>query len=130
MRPQLEQNENYPFQLCLHERDFTPGNFILDNIQTAMVNSKYLIYAISHAFLCSPWCEYELKLGQTILLDEKKYIIILIFLQDIKKKDMPRTLRNLVYHVTYLNWPSTKRGQTVFWKRLKMSLGIEHAGAV
>ncbi|KAH3870814.1 hypothetical protein DPMN_034004 [Dreissena polymorpha] len=59
--PRLE-TENV--SLCLHQRDFLPGNEISDNIIHAIQSSRKTVVILSNAFLKSKWCMYEFNMGR------------------------------------------------------------------
>lgn len=83
MLPQIDDPEN--LSICLHERDFEVGFFILgfklgnnentfflfqvgltilENIITCMDRSRSLLMIISRNFLLSNWCQFEMHLAQ------------------------------------------------------------------
>ncbi|XP_048244545.1 toll-like receptor 4 [Haliotis rufescens] len=53
----LEREGN--LQLCLHHRDFIPGEAIAANILSAIQKSKLVVIVLSPNFLDSYWCRYE-----------------------------------------------------------------------
>ena len=53
---ELEEKYNPQFKLCMHDRDFTPGKQILENIQEARENSNSAIIVMSQHFVESDWC--------------------------------------------------------------------------
>ena len=55
--PELEESRD--FKLCLHSRDFTPGNDIKDNIKEAIDDSNSAISVMSQGFVDSMWCKEE-----------------------------------------------------------------------
>ncbi|VDI06244.1 toll-like receptor 13, partial [Mytilus galloprovincialis] len=54
----LEKNGG--IQLCLHKRNFLPGNDIATNITSAIHNSRKTIVIMSANYLASYWCMFEL----------------------------------------------------------------------
>ena len=59
--PALEENPDPPLKLCNHTRDFEPGVQIIDNIRSAIKNSKSAIIIMSQDFVDSPWCTREFE---------------------------------------------------------------------
>ena len=53
------QNKNPQFKLLLHNRDFTPGIHIKQNINEAVRNSNSAIIVMSQDFVNSNWCKEE-----------------------------------------------------------------------
>jgi hypothetical protein len=123
----METSKDINFSLCVDGRDFLPGRLISSNICSAIVNSQKIIFVVTRAFIKSYWCRVEVDMAQNKILDEKSGKIIIVFLEDIPKKQLPRSLRRLTTHVTHITWPETPRGQSRFWKRLKLAMqeGLE-----
>ena len=59
--PALEESRDPPLNLCNHTRDFEPGVQIIDNIRSAIKNSKSAIIIMSQDFVDSPWCTREFE---------------------------------------------------------------------
>ena len=119
----LEKERNHV--LCLHHRDFLPGNFIADNICEAISQSRKIILVISKQFLESYWCEFELEMARMQMFHENRDMLIVIFLQKISKHEMPKSLLRLWNKVTCLEIKDTTdisnlngNEDSLFWKRL------------
>lgn len=109
-------------KLCLHERDFQVGMSILENIFSSMDNSRYILLVISHSFLKSNWCQFELHLAQHRLLETKREELIIILLEDIPKSVRPKMLNYLMLTKTYILWPQRDDSRDIFWKRLRKAI--------
>ena len=120
--PNIERAEDTPFELCTSGRDFIPGKPIVQNIADCITNCSRLIFVVTHKFLESDWCIFEVEMALQKILDDKQGLMIFLFLENIKRKDLPKQMQLFCKHVTYLEWPDTVRGQEVFWKRLKLAL--------
>ncbi|CAH1789763.1 unnamed protein product [Owenia fusiformis] len=122
--PNMEHSDDdVNVKLCIAERDFTPGEFIADNIVNSINESRKLMFVITEEFIKSQWCAFELEMAHLRQFDEKKNLIVLIFLDKIPKKKLPRKIRLLMRHVTYVEWDEkNKRTQSLVWKKLKLSL--------
>lgn len=120
--PNIEKRET--INVCLHERDFTVGYGILENIISCMDRSRCLLLLISEKFLESQWCQFEMNLAQHRLLETRKEKLILVLLEDIPPKSQPKTLRYLMRTKTYIKWPESGSNdeKQLFWKRLKKSI--------
>ncbi|KAF4521203.1 hypothetical protein B566_EDAN011488, partial [Ephemera danica] len=94
------ESDDYKYTLCLHERDFRPGKYIMDN-----------------------WCQWELKLVQQFIFENNPEFLILVELQRLRQKDIPSTLRLLMCTRTYLECPEDESDMSGFWKRLTKILG-------
>ena len=109
----------YGFRLCLHQRDFLPGEAIEDNISNAIEVSKRVILILSPAFITSNWCLIEMRLARQAAIDRGYDILIPVILQKFDFTQTTMTLVNILKEQTYINWPGQNlQGQSVFWQRL------------
>ncbi|XP_066488160.1 toll-like receptor 2 [Tiliqua scincoides] len=116
---------NPPFKLCLHKRDFLPGKWIVDNIIDSMEKSYKTLFVLSEHFVQSEWCKYELDFSHFRLFDENNDAAILILLEPLPEKTIPKRfckLRKLMNTKTYLEWPRDEDLQQIFWFNLKTAL--------
>nr|XP_054489119.1 toll-like receptor 2 type-1 [Agelaius phoeniceus] len=114
-----------PFRLCLHKRDFVPGKWIVDNIIDSIEKSRKTLFVLSEHFVQSEWCKYELDFSHFRLFDENNDAAILILLEPIQSKAIPKRfckLRKIMNTKTYLEWPAGEQQQQVFWENLKGAL--------
>ncbi|KAM7021477.1 toll-like receptor 2 type-1 [Passerculus sandwichensis] len=114
-----------PFRLCLHKRDFVPGKWIVDNIIDSIEKSRKTLFVLSEHFVRSEWCKYELDFSHFRLFDENNDAAILILLEPIQSKAIPKRfckLRKIMNTKTYLEWPAGEQQQQVFWENLKGAL--------
>lgn len=124
MVQELEQS-NPPFKLCLHKRDFLPGKWIVDNIIDSMEKSYKTLFVLSEHFVQSEWCKYELDFSHFRLFDENNDSAILILLEPLPEKTIPKRfckLRKLMNTKTYLEWPRDEDLLQIFWFNLKTAL--------
>ncbi|NWI91113.1 TLR21 protein, partial [Pitta sordida] len=114
-----------PFRLCLHKRDFVPGKWIVDNIIDSIEKSHKTLFVLSEHFVRSEWCKYELDFSHFRLFDENNDAAILVLLEPIQSKAIPKRfckLRKIMNTKTYLEWPSGEDQQQIFWENLKGAL--------
>ncbi|NXM50589.1 TLR21 protein, partial [Gymnorhina tibicen] len=114
-----------PFRLCLHKRDFVPGKWIVDNIIDSIERSRKTLFVLSEHFVQSEWCKYELDFSHFRLFDENNDAAILVLLEPIQSKAIPKRfckLRKIMNTKTYLEWPAGEEQQQVFWENLKGAL--------
>ncbi|NXU96722.1 TLR22 protein, partial [Cettia cetti] len=114
-----------PFRLCLHKRDFVPGKWIVDNIIDSIEKSRKTLFVLSEHFVQSEWCKYELDFSHFRLFDENNDAAILVLLEPIQSKAIPKRfckLRKIMNTKTYLEWPAGEEQQQVFWFNLKVAL--------
>ncbi|KAM9294743.1 toll-like receptor 2 type-1 [Morus bassanus] len=114
-----------PFRLCLHKRDFVPGKWIVDNIIDSIEKSHKTLFVLSEHFVQSEWCKYELDFSHFRLFDENNDAAILVLLEPIQSKAIPKRfckLRKIMNTKTYLEWPLEEQQQAMFWENLKAAL--------
>lgn len=114
-----------PFRLCLHKRDFVPGKWIVDNIIDSIEKSRKTLFVLSEHFVQSEWCKYELDFSHFRLFDENNDAAILVLLEPIQSKAIPKRfckLRKIMNTKTYLEWPPGEEQQEMFWENLKGAL--------
>ncbi|KAM9308464.1 LOW QUALITY PROTEIN: toll-like receptor 12 [Gastrophryne carolinensis] len=119
--PYLELNGPPFFKLCIHNRDFEIGKYIVDNIMDSIYNSRWTVCIISRKYLHSNWCSLEMRMATYRLLAESKDSLILIFIDKISREELQHyhRLTKLMDKKTYLDWPEDENGQQLFWARLR-----------
>ncbi|XP_070537008.1 toll-like receptor 2 [Ptychodera flava] len=120
--PHLENIDPPNFKLCIHERDFIPGNDIFENVLDSIEQSKKTMLILSPDFAASEWCYFETRMVHRCLIEEKRDIIIMVSLKRIPDDEMPRILRNILLIKNYLEWPENEIGRKLFWEKLKVAL--------
>ena len=125
LKPQVMENGELDFKLCIDEEDFVPGHSIYGEIERFLASSNQIIFVVTKAFLNSDWCRYELDLTILELTRENVHRAIIIFLeyipQDLLKASM--TFQLLARHNKCLYWPTNDHiRQEVFWKELRAEL--------
>nr|XP_046254776.1 toll-like receptor 18 [Scatophagus argus]XP_046254777.1 toll-like receptor 18 [Scatophagus argus]XP_046254778.1 toll-like receptor 18 [Scatophagus argus]XP_046254779.1 toll-like receptor 18 [Scatophagus argus]XP_046254780.1 toll-like receptor 18 [Scatophagus argus] len=123
--PCLENNRN-PYRLCIHERDFMPGRWIIDNIIDNIESSHKVIFVLSRHFVNSEWCNYELYFAQQRAMGKTFSDVILVVKEPIDPSSLPSKyckLKKMLSTKTYLEWPLQVNQQAFFWAQLKSVLG-------
>nr|AIS23534.1 TLR2-3 [Epinephelus coioides] len=123
--PCLENNRN-PYRLCIHERDFMPGRWIIDNIIENIENSRKVIFVLSRHFVNSEWCNYELYFAQQRAMGKTFSDVILVVKEPIDPSSLPSKyckLKKMLSTKTYLEWPQQANQQAFFWEQLRSVLG-------
>ncbi len=123
--PKLEQE--YGFKLCLHHRDFTPGNDIADNIVQAIEDSNKVLLILSPAFLQSDWCQFEVRMAREKLVKDRRDSLVLVIYKplDVPGARLPRKLIRILERKTYVEWTMDHAGQDLFWDKLCRALKEE-----
>ena len=124
---QKEDGTNDPdrFRLCIHDRDFTPGTSIEDNIVRAIENSRKTIIVLSAGFLTSEWCDFELHMARMESFDKGRNLIIVVMLECLPADKMSKSLRMLIKRNTYIEWFEDPVNKSNFWEKLRSALAPE-----
>ncbi|XP_046372575.2 toll-like receptor 2 type-2 [Haliotis rufescens] len=108
--------------LCVHERDFIPGQYIVDNIVHSMEKSNKVIIVLSNSFSQSPWCQFELALVQKRAMEMDGGYLVVLLLESIHARNMTPSLYALLQTTTYLAWPVEEEDRELFWNRIGQCL--------
>ncbi|XP_069129720.1 toll-like receptor 13 [Argopecten irradians] len=120
MVPELEEKGGC--RLCIHERDFEVGQYIMDNITKKFKLSKNIILVLSRAFLTSEWCKFELTLTQSKTAQEGPGVLTVILLEELDTTRLPSSVRAILDTVTYTEWSVDKAGQNKVWAKVLTAL--------
>ncbi|CAG5128364.1 unnamed protein product [Candidula unifasciata] len=113
--PHLE-NGPKKYRLCLHYRDFPPGESVIDNLPWAIRLSRCAVLVLSKDFLKKEWCIMEVRTAfQRLLLVANRLIIIAT--DDINIDELSPDLRAYMNTHEYL-----RVGEPCFWDKLEMFL--------
>ncbi|XP_054477003.1 toll-like receptor 18 [Anoplopoma fimbria] len=123
--PCLESNGN-SYRLCIHERDFMPGRWIIDNIIDNIESSRKVIVVLSQHFVNSEWCNYELYFAHQRAVGKTFGDVILVVKEPMDPSSLPSKyckLKKMLSTKTYLEWPQQVNQQAFFWMQLRGVLG-------
>ncbi|OPJ85676.1 hypothetical protein AV530_009231 [Patagioenas fasciata monilis] len=115
-----------PYRLCIHERDFTPGRWIIENIVENIERSAKVVFVLSRSFVDSEWCNYELYFAQQRAVGLGAADVILVLKEPVEVRGLPRRfarLRKMLGTKTYLEWPREASRRPFFWLQLRSLLG-------
>ena len=100
--PEFEDNQNPPFRLCYHDRDFRLGKNILENIQNAIENSNSAIFLICQRFIDSRWCMQELRRCYEESKKDPDFRLFLIMMEPFNTfENVPKLLKTCIQEKTY-----------------------------
>ncbi|XP_066524961.1 toll-like receptor 1 [Hoplias malabaricus] len=117
--------EDSGLSICIHERDFAPGQWIVDNIINSVENSYKTLFVLSNHFVQSEWCTYELFFAQHRAISIEDDSLVFVLLEPIPTDSLPKKflkLRSLLRKQTYLEWPKDDQKRKVFWSSLRAIL--------
>ncbi|CAG2215876.1 unnamed protein product [Mytilus edulis] len=121
--PNIEQACD--LKLCIHQRDFLPGEDITVNITNAIRESKKTVCIVTRSFLDSYYCIFEFNMArmESIYSRGGRSTIFLVFYENIQPKDLPLVMLELVQQQSYIEYPHDQQGNVVFWEKIKEVLG-------
>ncbi|XP_030057453.1 toll-like receptor 7 [Microcaecilia unicolor] len=123
---ELEDKGDKKFNLCLEDRDWIPGQPVLENLSESIQLSNKTVFILTRRYIMSGKFKTAFYLAHQRLLDEKIDVIILIFLENILQKSRYLRLRKRLCSSSVLDWPSNPKSQPYFWHCLKSALATEN----
>ncbi|CAG2234303.1 unnamed protein product [Mytilus edulis] len=120
--PNLEETGNK--KLCIHQRDFIPGEDITLNITNAIHDSKRTICIITRAFLDSYYCMFEFNMArmESIYSRGGENILFLVLHEHITSRELPLVMLEIVQRQSYIEYPNDEQGNVVFWDKMRETL--------
>lgn len=119
LMPELEARRG--LRLCIHQRDFIPGENIVDNISDCVEASKRILVVFSRNFVHSHWCQFELALCLHHVLEQDDQLVV-VRLSDLDSRDLTSTMLAVLKTTTYIDWEDNPEARASFWGRLLTSL--------
>ncbi|OWF41725.1 Protein toll [Mizuhopecten yessoensis] len=126
LRVLLPKLEELGFTVCLHFREFLPGESIANNIINAINNSRRTILILTPRYVSSEFTRLEYQVAQHEML-KRKHKIIPVLLEDISMVNdtMDPNLKLILRCVTYLEYPGPDAGENNtkrFWEKLSLAM--------
>nr|KAG5700144.1 hypothetical protein BaRGS_010451 [Batillaria attramentaria] len=119
LMPELEGRLR--LRLCVHERDFTPGAPIVENIETSVQTSKKVMMIFSRSFAESHWCQFELHLCLTHVMENDDALLV-VLLHEIPPRDLTPAMMAVMKTTTYIEWEEQAEARASFWGRIRLGL--------
>nr|KAG5690864.1 hypothetical protein BaRGS_028896 [Batillaria attramentaria] len=117
--PLLE--DQWGLKLCVHHRDFIPGKHIIDNISYCVEESERILMVFSSHFAASHWCQFELKMCQTCVMDRDD-VLVLVTIGNTASYELTGAMLAVISTTTYLEWEANCEDRRPFWTRLRIAL--------
>ncbi|XP_060089951.1 toll-like receptor 7 [Heteronotia binoei] len=122
----LENEQDKQFNLCLEERDWLPGQPVLDNLSESIEMSRKTIFVLTNRYIACGNFRTAFYLAQQRLMDEKVDVIILVFLEKVLQKSKYLRLRKRLCSRSVLEWSTSPQSQHYFWHCLKNALAANN----
>uniref|UniRef100_A0A8C0S8I8 Toll-like receptor 9 n=4 Tax=Canis lupus familiaris TaxID=9615 RepID=A0A8C0S8I8_CANLF len=122
----LEDPREKHFNLCLEERDWLPGQPVLENLSQSIQLSKKTVFVMTNKYAKTENFKIAFYLSHQRLMDEKVDVIILIFLEKPLQKSKFLQLRKRLCKSSVLEWPRNPQAHPYFWQCLKNALATDN----
>ncbi|XP_071109001.1 toll-like receptor 4 [Haliotis cracherodii] len=120
MIPELETKAG--LRMCIHHRDFLPGEAIASNIVNAIDNSRKTLIVLSPAFLKSDWCVFEYHIALQSRVNRRQDNLLILMYEHVPVKDVPKEMAVLLSNNSYLEYNTDVYGRDAFWQNLVESV--------
>jgi protein toll len=114
--PVLESGPR-PYKLCLHQRNWIPGEFITTHITNSVLESRRTLVILSPNFLESVWGKMEFRTAHTHAMTEGRTRVIVVLYGDVDVNSIDDEFKSYLDTNTYLKW-----GDPNFWNKLRYAL--------
>ncbi|KAK9397487.1 Tlr13: Toll-like receptor 13 [Crotalus adamanteus] len=123
----LEKQHEPCFRFCFGPRDFAPGQYYIDNVQSGISRSRKTLCVVSRNYLESEWCALEIQLACSNIYYHGHDPLVVVFKEEIPNYRLSpyHRLRKLIKQESYLTWPEDPEAEDVFWTKLRGALGSE-----
>ena len=111
------ENHHPSYKLCIHYRDFIPGEPIAETILESVKKSRRMIMVLSRNFIQSEWCMLEFRAAHRKVLKGRTNYLIIVLFDDVNVDTLDDELKLYLKTNTYLSVQSKW-----FWQQLKYAL--------
>ncbi|KAK8390988.1 hypothetical protein O3P69_016971 [Scylla paramamosain] len=112
--PGLECGEP-KYRVCLHYRDWVPGEYIQNQIVQSVEASRRTIVVLSSSFIESVWGQLEFCAAHSqTLQDHTNRLIIIVYGKIPPESELDEKLKLYITTKTYVRW-----GDSKFWDKLR-----------
>ncbi|OWF50884.1 toll-like receptor 4 [Mizuhopecten yessoensis] len=115
---------NHGLRLCLHQRDFLPGNEIAVNITNAISNSRKTVAIITNSYLDSYWCMFEFNMArmESVYTRAEENVLFLILYEKLPRRQIPMDVLDVIESDSYIEYPDDEQGNVVFWDKIREAI--------
>ncbi|RZB41667.1 TIR domain containing protein [Asbolus verrucosus] len=107
----------HPYKLCLHYRNWIPGEFIATQVTNSVLESRRTLVVLSPNFLESVWGKLEFRTAHMQAMSERRVRVVVVLYGDVDINSLDRELQAYLKTNSYLKW-----GEAYFWNKLMYAL--------
>ncbi|KAJ2947526.1 hypothetical protein O0L34_g17315 [Tuta absoluta] len=112
--PELDRD----FSVCVHLRDWVPGEMIPVQILQSVEQSRRTVVVVSNNYAKSLWGLLEFRTAYASGLSEGRCRVVMVVLDDVlESRDLNGELKQYIRLHTYVRW-----GDPWFWSKLRYAL--------
>ncbi|BFZ08336.1 hypothetical protein BsWGS_11374 [Bradybaena similaris] len=111
-------------KLCIHDRDFTAGDFIGSNIVNAICDSRRTLVVLTKHLIASYWCNYEIQMANMESVHTGRQVLVFLLMEKIVD-NIGTELRYNISNNTYMAYPDKQANimtMDLFWDKLALDL--------
>ncbi|KAK7114072.1 toll-like receptor 2 [Littorina saxatilis] len=109
-------------RLCIHQRDFLPGENIVDNIFHSVKDSRKVMMVFSRHFARSQWCQFELAMCLNHVIHNDDALLIACVDDVTCSTELTPTMMAVLNTTTYIQWAEEDDAIASFWARMRIAL--------
>ncbi|XP_050396907.1 protein toll [Patella vulgata] len=109
----LENELPLKYKICIHDRDFTVGTPIAENISAAINKSNVVIFVVSSHFSESDWCSFEFQTSYQTMLQHKSPKLVVIKVDELDEDKLDNDLRAYFRTKYFID-----KNERLFWDKL------------
>ncbi|KAK3084695.1 hypothetical protein FSP39_017615 [Pinctada imbricata] len=98
-------NNDLSLQICIHHKDFVPGEPIAEEILRCIDASRKSVFVITRNFLASEWSLFEMDIARRHVFQSDSDTILVILKDDIPVHEMPNLLKKIWWRIVCLKFP-------------------------
>ncbi|KAL1781449.1 toll-like receptor 9 [Sigmodon hispidus] len=123
LRVRLEERRGRrALRLCLEDRDWLPGQTLVENLWASIYGSRKTLFVLAHTDRVSGLLRISFLLAQQRLLEDRKDVVVLVILRPDAHRSRYVRLRQRLCRQSVLFWPQQPSGQGSFWAQLSTAL--------
>ncbi|CAL1536792.1 unnamed protein product [Lymnaea stagnalis] len=122
-----ELEEKRGHRLCIEERDFMPGTYIVSNIVSGVQNSSKTVPIVTPGFYQGDYTEYGVKMALMEEIFARRSVLYLCLYEPTDNEDLSHDFLTVMKNNRYIEFPpqdeESDEIQQIFWNRMSSVIG-------